>query len=136
MTRRFVGGAGAAPCDTLTVRPAIVRVVFRAVVVDVAENEIVALPVPDAAPETTAAGQWTLTASFQIVECRPAGNGSVSCLSEKPGHEVGNGALPAERDQDMASRSTASISASSMPRGPLGDVFEYPSRLDEQNRQD
>jgi len=33
------------------VRPAIVRVVLRAVVVDVAENEVVALPVPDAAPD-------------------------------------------------------------------------------------
>ena len=52
MTRRFVGGAGAAPCDTVTVRPAMVRVVLRAVAVEVAENETVALPVPDPAPVT------------------------------------------------------------------------------------
>lgn len=48
--RRFVGGAGAAPCDTITVRPAMLRVVLRAVAVDVAENDTVALPVPEAVP--------------------------------------------------------------------------------------
>ena len=50
VTRRFVGAAGAAPCETVTVRPAMVSVVLRVAVVDVAENETVALPVPDAVP--------------------------------------------------------------------------------------
>jgi len=48
VTRRFVGAAGAAPCDTVTVRPAMVTVVLRAEEVADAENAIVAGPVPEA----------------------------------------------------------------------------------------
>ena len=48
--RRFVGATGAASCDTVTLRPAMVRVVLRAEVVDVAENAMVAEPAPLAGP--------------------------------------------------------------------------------------
>ena len=48
VTRRFGGAAGVAPCDTVTVRPAMVTVVLRDEEAADAENAIVAEPVPDA----------------------------------------------------------------------------------------
>ena len=48
VTRRFGGAAGAAPCDTVTVRPAMVTVVLWDEEAADAENAIVAEPVPDA----------------------------------------------------------------------------------------